>query len=122
MFDLTPMFVDGMAIRTEHNVDSARVPLSGGSNTLKYGEHAKGEFIYTVQQDGEATNARAGDQWLFINSPRSGWIAIKHMGVPLSTVTIDQDPDPTPDDEFISATLNRKDGSKVEFDLIKKTP
>lgn len=81
MYDITPKNKDGMNIRSEHNTTSAIV------GSLDFGVHAKGDFTYEIKADGEAKDAKLGDQWLHITSPVIGWVAVVHNGTLLSTVT-----------------------------------
>lgn len=103
MYDLTPIRTDGMNIRADHRVDSE------DKGDLNYGQHATGTLIYTVQVNGEAKDAKAGDKWLQITSPQVGWVAIVHDGVELSIVT---DGGAIPEDEYI---LHVKNGVTRKF-------
>lgn len=81
MYDVTPKIKTGMNVRADHRKDSADI------GDLNFGDHATGTLIYTVQTDGEALEAKAGDKWLKIDSAINGWVAIVHNGIEYCTVT-----------------------------------
>lgn len=107
MYDITPKSATGMNIRADHNTTSAIV------GSLDYGVHGVGDFTYEVKADGEAKDAKLGDQWMHVTSPAVGWVAVVHDRTLLSIVTnIGDEPEPT--EEYI---LHVKNGVQRKFIL-----
>jgi GH25 family lysozyme M1 (1,4-beta-N-acetylmuramidase) len=93
MYEVTPIFTDGMNIRPQSNVNNSPI------GKLAYDKTGKGDELWTAPADG--TNVKKGDQWLKITEGGSaqGWVAITHMGkqyCTLKEVAPSPDPDPEP--------------------------
>lgn len=76
-----------MSIRAGHTTWDTKL------GQLDAGNEAIGDEVFTYAESSD--NHFAGDSWLRITSPKSGWIAIVHQGVKYSTATL-YFPEPTP--------------------------
>ena len=103
MYEIRPLFSDGMNIRPQPNVNNTSI------GKLLYGRVGKGVELFTVSVD--SANARVGDQWLKITEGGSveGWVAVKHMGKDYCKLdgsgTPTPEPNPEPSNDTFTVTL-----------------
>lgn len=80
-YDATAI-ADGTRLRPNHNVNDAYIAA------YPKGTVFSGDVLWVAPADG--TNVRAGDTWLEVQeingAPKTGWVAITHMGEPICTL------------------------------------
>jgi GH25 family lysozyme M1 (1,4-beta-N-acetylmuramidase) len=92
-----------MSLRTDHLITAARI------ETILRGVKMRADALWTATSDG--TNVKAGDQWAHVTSAggvnKSGWVAVKHLGVVYCVMTEIAPPPPatTLPDLPVSITL-----------------
>lgn len=114
MYSMTTIS-SGTRIRADHNV-YANVISSVGANIK-----VSGDSIWTAPADG--ANVRAGDIWMHLPN---GWMAYKHLGLPICKDLVYPSTDPTPEpppvpveDEIVSGVLTYASGKTVNMVVVK---